>query len=249
VTASEAFPPDPQGLVAYFWSGEHIRSRSVGASVQVGTVVMPAPPLRLVADWQREIETNLRLALGGVEPISLPRARLRWAEYRQCVQAAAEWTRSLGLPDVLAPSEIALMACRGANYHIDAEQYGSAVFCNLFLSEDRGLDVHFPGTGQRIPLVRGTVLVFDTAQPHAVIPRGRMGFDAEDFGAEADWNQIFLTWELSVEIPAVAQVMGIAFDTDPVNCEALSEEQVWLNGTRVCVSPDRGDWLPAAHLR
>ena len=51
----------------------------------------------------------------------------------------------------LAASDVALMACRGAKYHHD----GAAAFCNLFLSEDRGLDLHFPATGQRIRCAGG----------------------------------------------------------------------------------------------
>jgi hypothetical protein len=81
------------------------------------------------------------------------------------VQAAADWTRTLGLPDVLAVSEVALMACRGAKYHHDGAQYGGR---NLFLSEDR-VDLHFP-PGHRIP--RQGDRDIDTGQPHAVIARG-----------------------------------------------------------------------------
>jgi hypothetical protein len=63
------------------------------------------------------------------------------------------------------------MVCRGARYHHDGDQYGGAAFCNLFLSDDKGQDVHFPLLDLRVPLQRGTVLIFDTCQPHAVIPR------------------------------------------------------------------------------
>ncbi len=78
-------------------------------------------------------------------------------------------------------NDIALIACRGARYHHDGEQYGGLAFCNLFLSEDKGLDVHFPALDLRIPLRRGTVMIFDTCQPHGVIRRGSYGFDLADF--------------------------------------------------------------------
>jgi hypothetical protein len=161
-----------QPHTSYFWSGTALRSRSVGSVVLSGRVDVPAPPARLVADWERDIASTLFLEPGDVEPLPLARARMRWPDYKHCVQAMADWTRALGLKDVLAASDIALMACRGARYHHDGEQYGSAAFCNLFVSEDKGLDVHFPSTGDRIALARGTVLMFDTAQPHAVIRRG-----------------------------------------------------------------------------
>jgi hypothetical protein len=134
------------------------------------------------------------------------------------------------------------MACRGARYHHDGAQYGGAAFANLFLSEDRGLDLHFPLTGQRIPLVRGTAVVFDTGQPHAVIERGATGFDAAHFAPERDCTQLFLTWELPIENPAVAQALQIQFDTDPAAANQLKEEQVWVNGQPGSVCPASGRW-------
>lgn len=195
-----------------------LRSRSVSRAVLTDILDVPAPPARLMAVWEREMMQQLNLEAGDVEALPLARARMRWPDYSACVQAVADWTRSLGLHDVLAnieiQSEIALMACRGARYHHDAEQYGGSAFCNLFLSEDKGLDLHFPNIGLRIPLVRGTAVVFDTAQPHAVIPRRQGdadGFKASDFPPELDCSQVFLTWELSIDNAHVAQALGISF--------------------------------------
>jgi len=99
---------------------------------------LPAPSARLLPDCEKET------------------SRLAWNPEmsRPCLchtRALADWTRALGLPDVLAASSIALMACRGATYHHDGAHYGAAACCSLFLSEDRGLDLHFPSTGHRIP--------------------------------------------------------------------------------------------------
>lgn len=232
--------PAPDRLTSFFWSGDVLRSRSVGDAVLTGVVNIPAPPARLVADWERDISQRLGLESGDVEPLPLARARVRWPDYKHCVQAASDWTRTRGLRDVLASSDVALMACRGAKYHHDAAHYGGAAFCNLFLSEDRGLDVHFPTTGQRIPLVRGTVMVFDTAQPHAVIARGRDGFHAADFSPGQDCSQVFLTWELPIENPDVAQALRITFDTDPATAARLDEEQIWLNGAPAHLQPESG---------
>jgi hypothetical protein len=227
-------------LTAYFHSGDALRSRSVGGVVLSGRVDVPALPVRLVADCAREMALDLEP--GDVEALSLPRARLRWPDYRYCVQAVADWLGAQGLPDVLATSDVALMACRGARYHHDGAQYGGAAFCNVFLSEDRGLDVHFPDTGQRIPLVRGTVLVFDTGQPHAVIDHRHAGFDAADFAPERDRTQLFLTWELPIAHAHVARVLGVAFDPDPVTALQLDAEQVWVNGAPARVCPESGQW-------
>lgn len=211
-------------LVARFCSGETTRSRSVSDVVLSATLDVPAPPARLTADWERDISLRLQLEPGDVEPLPLPRARARWPDYGRCVQAASDWTRALGLHDVLAHSDVALMACRGARYHHDAEQYGGAAFCNLFLSEDVGLDVHFPAAGHRIALQRGTVLIFDTGQPHAVVRRGSSSFDAADFAPDQDCTQVFLTWELPIEHADVTRALGIVFDVDP------SATGPWLPG-------------------
>jgi hypothetical protein len=236
-------PPLVQNsLTSYFWSGDAIRSRNVSGVVLTGKVDIPAPPARLIADWEREISQQLELEPGDVETLPLARARMRWPDYTRCVQAVSVWTRSIGLNDVLTDSSIALMACRGAKYHHDGEHYGGTAFCNLFLSEDKGLDLHFPSTGHRIPLTRGTVVIFDTAQPHAVIRRRSGGFVTTDFPPEQDCSQIFLTWELPIENADVTQALQIAFDTAPSTSLLLDEEQVWLNGTRVKVFSASGGW-------
>jgi hypothetical protein len=157
----------------------------------------------------------------------------------------AHWTGALGLPDLLADADIALMACRGAHYHHDGAQYGSMAFCNLFLTEDRGLDLHFASTGQRIPLVRGTAVLFDTCQPHAVIARHRSGFDAADFPPDQDGTQVFLTWELPIENLQLAQCLGIAFDIATASASQPQEGQLWCQGEPVRVCPASGQWLPA----
>ena len=244
-----SMPPQPSHapapLACYFWSGKVIRSRSVSDLVLSGAVELPAPSARLVTDWQREALLRLGIEPGDVEALSLPRARARWADYSRCVATVSDWTRKLGLLNGLPSCDAALMACRGAKYHHDADQYGGAAFCNLFLSADKGLDLHFPGTDQRIPLQRGTVVVFDTGQPHAVIKRGSAGFDVSDFGPELDRLQIFLTWELPIESAELALALQIAFDVDPSTCPRLDQEQVWLNGARAQVCADSGRWLAA----
>lgn len=229
-------------LTSYFWSGDAIRSRNVSDVVLTGTVDVPAPPARLIADWDREISLHLELEPGDVEAMPLARARMRWPDYGRCVQAVSDWARKLGLQDVLTESSVALMACRGAKYHHDGEHYGGAAFCNLFLSEDNDLDLHFSSTGHRIPLVRGTVVIFDTGQPHAVIQRRSGDFDVADFPSEQDCTQIFLTWELPIEDVHVARKLQIDFDVDLSTAMTLDEEQVWLNGARGKVCSDSGRW-------
>ena len=238
-------PCAPPSLISYFWSGDVIRSRSVSDRVPTATLEIPAPPARLLADWAREIASHVLLEPGDVEQMPLARTVTRWPEYGQCLRAMQDWTHALGLGDVLASSDLALMACRGARYHHDGMQYGSAAFCNLFVSEDKGLDLIYPGTGQRIALRRGTAVLFDTCQPHGVVPRGASAFDETDFPDSRDLSQLFLTWELPIEDPRVAGALGIAFDVDPA-AALQDEEQVRQGGMRQGVRPDSGAWEPVA---
>jgi len=240
---SPTLRPATQTHTAFYPSGNGLRSRSVSPMVMSAQLSVPAPSARLVADWQREISEQLCLEPGDVECLPLARARARWPDYRQCVQAMADWTRSLGLSDLLASSEVALMACRGARYHHDGAQYGDKAFCNLFLSEDCGLDLHFAASGQRMALARGTAVVFDTGQPHAVVVRQRGYFDSADFADSMDRTQVFLSWELPIENPHLAQALGIAFDTAPIAASQLREPQLWVDGAAASVCPQSGRWL------
>ncbi|VVD78515.1 hypothetical protein PCE31106_00977 [Pandoraea cepalis] len=235
-------PHTSNHLTSYFWSGDAIRSRCVSDVVLSGTVDVPELPTRLLADWTRELSLRMTLGAGDVDVMPLARARARWPNYSHYVQAASDWTGTLGLPGSLASKDVALMACRGARYHHDGEQYGGAAFCNLFLSEDKGQDVHFPGLDLRIPLTRGTVLIFDTCQPHGVIQRGSHVFDAGDFPVDQDGTQVFLTWELPIEDPDVARALHVAFDVDPSGPTTVNDEQVRRNGDRVEVCPESGQW-------
>jgi len=245
--------PEPELLVSRYWSGDALRTRSVSRTVHAGRVDVAPLPTRLLADWERDVAATMEA--GDVDTLSLARARMRWPDYRHAVQAAAEWTRALSLEDLLASCDVALMACRGARYHHDGVQYGGAAFCNLFLSEDKGLDVHFPGTGDRIPLRRGTVLLFDTGQPHGVVRRAHEDdgtqFDHNDFAPGTDCTQVFLTWELPIEDPRVAHAMGIVFDpvgatpsVMPVMPE-VGESQILVDGAPALVCPTSGRWRRA----
>jgi hypothetical protein len=98
--------------------------------------------------------------------------------------------------------------------------------------------------GHRIPLTRGTVVIFDTGQPHGVIQRGSSGFNAADFAPDRDCTQIFLTWELPVEDTHVGDALKVTFDVDPSTSLQLDEEQIWVNGARAIVCPDSGRWCP-----
>jgi hypothetical protein len=185
--------------------------RTISPVVLTTTLDIPAPTARLNADWEREIAQHLFLKPGDVEVLPLARTRLRWPDLSQCVTAMENWTHAIQLQNVLSTAEMALMACRGARYHNDIELYGDSVFCNLFLSQDKGLDLHFPDAGLRVPLASGTAVIFDTGQTHAVIKRSSKGFDEADFLPGSDCSLVFLTWELPIENPSVTHALQIEF--------------------------------------
>lgn len=229
-------------LTAYYRCADQLRSRSVGDTVLSTTLDVPAPTPRMLVDWRREI-VRLGLEHGDVEPLPLSRARTRWPDYRHCVQAVADWTACQGMGDTLAFSDVALMACIGTRYHHDGAHYGAVAFCNLFLSAEQGLDLHFPALDLRIPLGLGSVVVFDTGQPHAVIARGGSGATSVASGPAQDFTQMFLTWELPIENVGVAGALGVRFDTDPAGALQHQAEGVWRNGAPAKVCPASGRWF------
>ncbi len=233
-----------ESLTAWYPHEGVLRSRGVGGVVLCGTLDLPVLPARLLADCEREI-VRLGLEAGDVEPLSLARARVRWPGYGRSVQAVSGWMQSLGLADVLVGSDQALMACRGARYHHDAVYYGGKAFCNIFLSDDKGLDLHFPQAGHRIRLTRGLAVIFDTAQPHAVIRRNADGFDAQHFAPGQDCTQLFLTWELPIDNAQLGSALGIRLDIDMPTASQVTLEQgcVLVNGKPGKLCPQTGRWL------
>lgn len=232
--------------VSYFPSGGALRSRSVGDAVLAGQVELPALPVRLLADWSREARESLDLQPGDVEVLPLARARSRWPDFRLCVAQARHWLAGQGLAaELLDDADMALMTCLGARYHHDGAQYGGAAFFNLFVSDDLGLDLHFAATGRRIALARGTAVVFDPCQPHAVVPRGSAAFDPLDFAPGRDRAQYFLTWELPIEHAALAALLGVAFDVDP-DAASVPEAQLRLGGAAAELCPASGCWKTGA---
>lgn len=228
---------------SFFWQGDSLRSRSVGSVVLSDTLSIDAPPTKLLADWERDISQHLALEAGDVESLPLARTRMRWPGYKNCLEIVLHWARNIGLEQAFTSTNLSLMACRGARYHHDGDRYGDKVFCNLFLSEDRGLDVHFAATGHRIPLKRGTVMVFDTCQPHGVIDRNGCRFEASDFSAFHDCSQVFLTWELPVHNAQVCSTLNITYDTNTSAASTLSDAQLWCGGAKAVVCPSSGQWL------
>ena len=223
-----------------------MRRRRVSPIVLTGQVDLPPSPKHRQADWARELWGQPGVEAGDVEQLPLAHARMRWPGFRGSVTAVSDWLAVQGLPDVVGPAtshgDLALMACCGARYHHDGSQYGAKVFCNLFVSDTPELVVHFPAIGKRIALLRGTVMVFDTCQPHGVVFKDRAGFDAADFATRPDCVAAFLTWELPVDTLAVSRALQIGWYPDDHVVEPPMEEGLMRYGALAQVCPQTGAW-------
>ena len=240
----------------------HVISRKAGLVVSEASVSVPS-----YRAWLRDAaESSAVQSTLGFGPLpGYDAAAVQWehgsqqASHRVRVALSPLLNYTVGTEIGLFDHSLALQARTSVPLWTGAEAYADlvqrldnsslmepgAAFANLFLSEDRGLDLHFPLTGQRIPLTRGTAVVFDTGQPHAVIERGSQGFDAADFATECDCTQLFLTWELPIVHAGVAQALQVQVDTAPAVALGLDEEQVWVNGEPGTVCPASGRWCAA----
>jgi hypothetical protein len=109
-----------------------------------------------------------------------------------------------------------------------------------WMSEAKGLDLHFPYANKRIHLQRGSVVVFDTAQPHAVTARASMEFSEDAFTPERDCTLLFLTWELPITYPALASAHGLNTQTNTDSTLQLVSGQLLNNGELLHLCPRTG---------
>ena len=232
-----------QDLICHYRSDSGPRRRSLGRHTLSAILDLPKPTARLLADWQRECMQHLALQPGDVEVMPLARARARWNGFAACFQSVAHWMSQLGLPAAALLSDVSLMACRGAWFHHDVDPYGAAAFCNLFLTDDKGWDLHFPSTGERMNLAYGTAVLFDPSQPHGVVRRGTGRFEASTATADEDDVQVFLSWELPIEQSDLAQALGVVLDAAPL-APSGNEPCVRWRGAPVSPCPETGRWLP-----
>lgn len=97
--------------------------------------------------------------------------------------AIRTWLASLGVG--LEGAQERAFACRGAPFHHDAESFPDRGFGVLWLADDTPWDLVFPFIDVRVELKYGTVVLFDAAQPHGVVERGRDTFDFDGFWGAA----------------------------------------------------------------
>jgi len=111
------------------------------------------------------------------------------------------------LPQVLAEAtrpQMEWYRCQGAFFHNDAH-YGGVLF-GIWTAAGPPREVVFPRISRRVPVRRGSIVVFDPFEPHAVLNAGASTYRREDYeGAEAN---LFLGFEVDLS-PQVRVVFGI----------------------------------------
>jgi hypothetical protein len=108
------------------------------------------------------------------------------------------WLGTHGLAQCKRKGPATPLACTGASFHHDADSYADEVFCVLWLSDDTPWDLYFPYIQTRVPLRYGTVILFDSAQPHGVVPHGATAFDFDEENL-AYQTGVFLSQDLVVD--------------------------------------------------
>lgn len=112
--------------------------------------------------------------------------------------ALEAWTAGQGFAGVM--DNCSLHACAGSGFHTDADFFPDSVFCICWLSEPAGWDLYFPFLDRRVPLERGTVVLFDSAQPHGVVQDGQTAFDGGAFAGRAPGYFLSLDFEASNKV-------------------------------------------------
>lgn len=91
------------------------------------------------------------------------------------------WLAKKGFPAPVLQEGDGLFLTEGSWFHHDADDYPASLFCVQWLEETDPWDLLFPESGLRIPLTRGTIVLFDPSNVHGVVYRGKDVFDQEGF--------------------------------------------------------------------
>lgn len=217
--------------------------RSVSDVVLTGRLTLPQPDVDMLCDWSAAYDSSEP----GIVEHAGPRTHLGQDESLSAIEAATlQWAASHGVEDLFSSAEITPLVCQGALFHTDALNFGEYLFCVVWLSDDVGLDLVFPNIETRIPLEFGTVILFDAAQPHGVVPRGRNTWNAAQYTAQVpDPTQHFVSIDVPFAFTALKHRMNIRlFPELPDPCPDLNV--LSFGQQRVVVDQETGRWKLAA---
>lgn len=136
------------------------------------------------------------------------------------------------LSDEDAPSQV--LWCTGAAFHEDAV-FNSVLAVALWHGADR--DLVLPHLDVVVPMRRGTVVLFDSAQPHGLLKPGKRLFSAADFGGEPD-RSVFCTLDLPRDLAGLCSLMQYVVEPRHVG------RDVFRFGCDTGVNESTGAWMP-----
>lgn len=151
---------------------------------------------------------------------------------------------TFGMGEAILKAEPVLLAIQaGAHFHHDGDSFESSVFCVVWLEEYAGLELVFPHLEQRIPLERGTVILFDAGQPHGVVDAGKAtSTDDMVLLSSARSLQFFLSFDIEVVTTGLASVMGFELRTTEAHQETWGGSARLGGKFRGEVCPVTGAW-------
>jgi hypothetical protein len=196
------------------WS-THCAYRTISNVILQGRVAITPAQRTLTKNWTRGME-EIGIDVGSVDGIGAARKRQSLDE--KFVNTVQEWLNEMNLSSgqngpLQASDAENVHACRSANFHHDLDGFGEYCFCIVWLGKAAGLELCFPLLNKRIPLRPGTVVVFDSGQPHGVLLKGESLYAASVY--EDRPINLFLSIDLYALSPGVANSMDILVAAEP----------------------------------
>lgn len=184
--------------------------RTLSSEILIGQVPVPEAQQAVSRCWAKAL-AGKTMMVGAVDPV--PFSVLRDAPVEPVLlHTLLDWMREQGLPDLTERFSVSPLGCRAVPFHQDLQAFGDSLFCVVWLSAESRLELVFPALETRVPLQLGTVVVFDSGQPHGVVRQGEYLYVAD---AYPDLPvQTFISLDFGATLPGVAARMGIhSFDT------------------------------------
>jgi len=107
-----------------------------------------------------------------------------------------EWLTREGFPEPELAAGDAILLAEGSLFHHDGDDYAENFFCVQWLGNGDPWDLLFPESGLRLPLLPGTVVLFDPCNVHGVVYREKDRF--EQFGLGDQGVQPFTSLSLKM---------------------------------------------------
>lgn len=184
------------------------QARVISSSVFHSKLMLPNTAIGVSAGLTGVIVEDEPLDVGDVGTMRLGSDAVRRYEgVSTLIEMGLDYLRGIGI-DPTSSSQVAL-SCSGVGFHHDLAENPDKVFCVVWLGSLDSLDLVFPFLGLRIPLSYGTVVLFDSGQPHAVLARGANAYSADDYNDH--YFETCISIDLPAAEPSVVRAMSLAF--------------------------------------